>query len=333
MNNNEILQKYEDFVCGRYSSKATRETFCIHPKVMLRWLDLPANDITQHELDKYLRYCLDTKKPNGNYIRFRCVKVFLEWLGKEVSVPYVKKVDAGKQALDDSELDKIFNTIESLTPLHRLVFYLEYDTIRRPSEIRKIKLNDRYGNTLRYSGKSGNVIGVKTCRMTQRLLDAWDDYVHYTRPLPMTPEDGEYLLLAEVNTRRGKRLLSNMMVTRVIKEVALHSKIEPPNGENPGNYLIKRTSITRQLKECPDPKIIQMQAGHQDLNTTMQYNRVRNEDIDKYLTKLEQDTKKDKDSPESLNKSSLSPKGGRRQQCYVLRYRLLYLLAPSIIFI
>ena len=300
---------------------------------MLRWLNISANDITQHELDKYLRYCLETKKPNGNYIRFRGIKVFLEWLGKDVSTPHVRKVDAGKQALDDSELDKIFNTIESLTPLHRLVFYLEYDTIRRPSEIRKIKLNDRYGNTLKYSGKSGNVIGVKTCRMTKRLLDAWDDYVHYTRPLPMTPEDGEYLLLAEVNTRRGKRLLSNMMVTRVIKEVALHSKIEPPNGENPGNYLIKRTSITRQLKECPDPKIIQMQAGHEDLNTTMRYNRVRDEDIDKYLTKLEQDTKKDKDSRESLNKSSLTQKGGRRQQCYVLRYRLQYLKAPSIIFI
>ena len=244
MNNNEILQQYRDFVCGRYSSKATRETFCIHPKVMLRWLDMSANDVTQQDLDRYLRYCLETKQPNGNYIRFRCVKVFLEWLGKKVSVPYVKKVDAGKQALDDSELDKIFNTIESLTPLHRLVFYLEYDAIRRPSEIRKIKLNDRYGNTLKYNGKSGSVIGVKTCRMTKRLLDAWDDYVRYTRPLPLTPEDGEYLLLAEVNTRRGKRLLSNMMVTRVIKEVALHSKIEPPNGENPGNYLIKRTSIT-----------------------------------------------------------------------------------------
>jgi len=324
VNNSEILQEYEDFVCGRYSSKATRESLCIHPKVMLRWLDMPANDITQHDLDKFLRYCLETKKPNGNYIRFRCVKVFLEWLGKEVTVPYVKKVDAGKQALDDSELEKIFSTIESLTPLHRLVFYLEYDAIRRPSEIRKIKLKDRYGNTLRYNGKSGNVIGVKTCRMTQRLLDAWDDYVRYTRPLPVTLEDGEYLLLAQVNTRRGKRLLSNMMVTRIIKEVALHSKIEPPNGENPCNYLIKRTSITKQLKECPDPKIIQMQAGHEELATTMRYNRVRNEDIDKYLTKLEQGTKKDKGGVEPLNKSSLSPNGGRGQQSYVLIYRFRY---------
>ena len=57
-------------------------------------------------------------------------------------------------------------------------------------------------------------------------------------------------------------------------------------GENPTNYLIKRTSITRQLKTCPDPKIIQLQAGHSKLTTTMKYNHVSDDDRRQYFSKF-----------------------------------------------
>jgi len=72
-------------------------------------------------------------------------------------------------------------------------------------------------------------------------------------------------------------------LSRIIREIVYEANIDVPMGENPTNYLIKRTSITRQLKECPDPKIIQMQAGHSKLATTMRYNRVSDDDRRKYF--------------------------------------------------
>lgn len=63
----------------------------------------------------------------------------------------------------------------------------------------------------------------------------------------------------------------------------MYSQIEVPNREKPTNYLVKRTSITRQLKACKDPKIIQIHEGHSKLETTMKYNRINEEDIKEYL--------------------------------------------------
>ena len=55
--------------------------------------------------------------------------------------------------------------------------------------------------------------------------------------------------------------------------------------------MIKRTSITRQLKTCPDPKIIQLQAGHKNLSATMKYNRIDEKDIKEYLDIFEHKNK------------------------------------------
>jgi integrase len=195
-------------------------------------------------------------------------------------------IDVGKQAIDEENTDKLLNTVEKLPPLHRLVFYLEYDAIRRPCEIINLKTTNRYGNLLYYKGKTSQKTGMNYCVMTERLQQAWDDYLK-NRPIPKTPEDNKYLILNEYGQYRGTRLKSRHQLTKIIREIAMYSQINIPNNEHPTNYLIKRTSITRQLKECPDPKIIQLQAGHTELATTMKYNRINEHDIKNYLNNFE----------------------------------------------
>ncbi len=298
---NEILQEYKDFVWGRHSKLTTRLTYINHPKTMLRYLQKPLDQITQADIDRYVQYCYDTKKHNGNVIRFYTIAKFLEWCGKkDLIVPKLVPKDAGKQALNEEETDKLLSTIEELSPLHRLVFYLEYDTIRRPSEIRKLKLSDRYGHILRYDGKRG----IKQCVMTERLMRAWDDYLK-VRPFPQTEEDSKHLVLVDIGCHKGRRIKSPRPLTRIIKEVSMYSNIETPNGEKPTNYLIKRTSITRQLKECHDPKIIQLQAGHTSLKPTMKYNRIEEADIKNYLTVWEhKDQKINEKKTSEINNNS-----------------------------
>lgn len=284
----DIIQQYRDYVCGRLPKYNTRKAYTVHPRLMLQYIQKPLEQITQTDIDRYIQYCYTNRKHNGNALRFWSIRQFLDWAGRDdLIIPIVTPKDAGKQALNEEETDKLLSTIEELSPLHRLVFYLEYDTIRRPDEIRKLKISDRYGYLLRYDGKTG----VKQCVMTERLMTAWDDYLQ-NRPIPQSEEDGKYLILGNWGHFKGKRLKTVYPISRAIKEVAMYSQINVPQGETPTNYLIKRTTISRQLKDCSDPKIIQLQAGHTKLDTTMKYNRITEKDVKLYLEMFEDKRKK-----------------------------------------
>lgn len=281
--NDKILQQYRDFVWGKYTKITTRRTYVDHPSIMLRHIGKPLKAVTQKDVDRYIQYCEHAKKHNGNVVRYFSIATFMRWANRtDIIIPKLVPIDAGKQALDESQTQRLLDIIEELSPLHRLVFYGEYDLIRRPSEMRNIKLQDRKGDLLYYRGKTG----YKYCVMTERFKQAWNDYL-MIRPIPLTPEDAEYLVLVNGGAYKGQRIHSPHPMLRTIREICLYAGIEIPNGEKPTNYLIKRTSITRQLKECNDPKIIQLQAGHASLKPTMKYNRIEQQDIKKYLNGLE----------------------------------------------
>jgi integrase len=296
--NDTVFEQYKDYVRGRYPKERTRENYIDNPRIMLQWLGKTTIDLTQNDISTYYEYCYKTKKINGNALRFWAIKHYLEWASRiDLRVPKISPVDAGKQALNEENLNRLHDAVENLSPLYRLVFYLEIDTLRRPSEIREIKINDRYGNILSYEGKTKNHHGRQKCVMTDRLLHAWDDYLK-VRPPPKYPTDKDYLILSDYCRHKGKHLTTNTVLTRVIRELSMIAGIDVPFGEHPTNYLIKRTGITRQLKECPDPKIIQIQAGHSNLATTMKYNRVNEKDIENYLRSYEYKNKKTKEKLE-----------------------------------
>jgi integrase len=225
------------------------------------------------------------------------VQNFFNWAGRDdLQLPKITPVDAGKQALNEIETQKILDTIETLSPLHRLIFYLEFDAIRRPSEIQNLKISDRCKEILKYEGKTG----IKQCIMTERLQQAWDDYLTI-RPHSINEIEDTYLILHDSGKEKGNHLRSKCMIDRIVKEIMMYSHVELPNGERATNYLVKRTSISRQLKECPDPKIIQLQAGHTKLETTMKYNRINKQDIKNYLMLFEDKRDADKRKRRLIN--------------------------------
>ena len=281
--NDIILQRYRGYVWGKYQKFKTRDVYTSHPRICLHWIDKPLENITQEDIQRFVQYCYNRFKRNTLSLKFWSIQNFFKWVGRnDIQLPKITPEDAGKQALNESEIQKILDTIESLSPLHRLIFYLEYDAIRRPDEIRNLKIADRYGEILRYDGKTG----IKQCVMTERLQKAWDDYLKI-RPTPRTEKDNLYLIIHFYGKDHGKHPTSPCIINRVVKEIMMYSNVHIPNGEKPTSYLIKRTSISRQLKECPDPKIIQLQAGHSKLETTMKYNRINTKDIKNYLSLFE----------------------------------------------
>jgi integrase len=285
--NDKILKGYEDFVWGNYEKLNTRRVYIDHPKVMLKRIGKQYNDITQQDINKYVQYCYKNKKHNGNAIRFWSIRKFIKWTKrKDLEIPIVNPKDAGKQALTRENFDKIIETLPNLRPLHRVIGYAIIHTIRRPSEIKDILIDNIYGDRLHYKGKTGT----KYCIISDHLKQAIQDYKNIERPIPKTPEDSKYLILSNYGQWKGKHPKTRQLISRIVKEIAMYSKIEIPPEETACAYLFKRTTITEQLDEYP-AKYVQFQAGHIKPETTMKYQRPRDEDIKKYLTTFEHKSK------------------------------------------
>lgn len=282
--NTDILQQYQQYVYGRHNNTNTRSVYLTNITKMLEKINKPYNDITQNDIDRYTQIYLETKKKNGNAIRFWAIRKFIRWTGRtDLNIAQVQPADAGKLALNEKETQKILDIIEKMRPQHRLIFYLEYDTIRRPEEIRKLKIADRYQDILSYDGKTGR----KKSFMTERLIRSWDEYIERQRPLPINEEEDRYLLLSDYGQYRGQHLRSKKTISDTIKQICMYAQVEIPQGETPNSYLIKRTTITQHLKDSNDPKIIQLQAGHTNLQTTMKYNRIDDEHMRNYINSWE----------------------------------------------
>jgi len=282
----KTLLAYEIYLAGKPLNPRTQYNYLKTVKTFLNHIDKTPKQLTQEDVNEYVRFCLKNRLHNGNATRFRTLKIFFNYLQKDFDIPMMSIKETDKAVLNEEQTQKLFDTVKHMSARHRLIFYLEYDGIRRPREICDLKIHDRNQDILHYNGKThkDHII------LTKRLQHAWDDYVNNERPEPQQPKYAPYLLLNINNNPgiRGTHLLTIAPLTRVIKEILLHSNITVPMGENPTNYLIKRTSITRQLKTCPDPKIIQLQAGHANLNITMRYNRVSDDDRRRYFRELEE---------------------------------------------
>jgi len=277
----KTLLAYETYLAGKSIKEQTRRNYIKIPKALLTYLNKEIEEITQDDIDEYVRYCIRTRMHNGNATRFRILHYFFKWTGQNYELPMLSMKRTLKAVLNQEQTEQLFETVEEMSSLHQLVFYLEYDAIRRPYEITNIKIPWRNNDVLYYEGKTHQ----DYILMTNRLMEAWDEYVEYERPKPRDETQAPYLILGKNNNSywNGAKLRTNLMITRLIKEIVHESGVDIPLGESPTNYLIKRTSITRQLKSGVDPKIIQHQAGHSNLSQTMEYNRLTEFDIRRYV--------------------------------------------------
>jgi len=276
MNNNVILKEYMDYVRCNHRKLNTRRTYTDHPRLLLKRINKQFDTITQKDLEEYIQWCYDNRGHNGNAIRFWSIRQFLKWANrKDLHIPIFNPIDAGKRALTTDDFGKIIQTLHNLKPIHRVVGYALIDTIRRPNEIRNIKIKNIQDCKLKYDGKTG----IKECTISNRLQKAIQEYIEKERPIPQTPEDDEYLILSDYGQFKGKHPKSRTLVDRIVKEIAMYSKIRLPPEETACSYLLKRTTITEQINMGIPIKYIQLQAGHIKPETTMKYQRPRDEDI------------------------------------------------------
>jgi len=280
-----LLQRYYETLCGKNLVKETKNYYIKHVKQFLN--EVP--DLTEESIQQYVRRSLERYEQNGNVARFFTIQRFLDFAGIDVKLPKVKIIDSGKMALSQEQVQHIFETLPNMSYLHQLVFGLLYFELRRPKEIRNLKIKNRNGDLLRYIGKTYHKNGILIEVISQWTQKAWDCYVEFERPEGKNQTEEEYLILNTCKKYYGKHWISNIPIHTRTHDIQKMSEVIPPGGEHFNPYLIRRTGITHQIKNTHDPKITQVQAGHMNLSTTMRYNRIQENDIREHLSNFEKE--------------------------------------------
>ncbi|GAG12221.1 unnamed protein product, partial [marine sediment metagenome] len=152
--NDKTILSYEIYLAGKPLNPRTQNNYLKMVKTFLKHTGKTPSELTQEDVNEYVRFCLKNRTHNGNATRFRTLKIFFNYLKKDFDVPMMSIKETDKAVLNDDQTQKLFDIVKHMSARHRLIFYLEYDGIRRPREICDLKLHYRNQDILHYNGKT-----------------------------------------------------------------------------------------------------------------------------------------------------------------------------------
>jgi len=286
--NEKILDEYHRHLCGKYRSKQTRKNYYKFVKLFLKWLQTKKNKtykkLTPVDTQDYKAYCLDRYKINGNVGRLNAINNFVDnFLQKpKLRVTAPKSVPVNKLVLSDKELTRYIDNAE--TPLEQLIAVYQVDGLLRPGEFSnlKISLHD-LGNQILYldDTKTGN----KSVILTPRMIKAYNNYLKH-RLTPKYPEHKDYLIIINKGSNYGLPITTHRpdFIWRQTKKIAVKGGFT----RSVYPYLIKPSAITDGFNQQMNPKILQRQARHKNIETTLRYDHSTDEMVKDYFNKKQE---------------------------------------------
>jgi integrase len=284
--NEEILEKYYRHLCGKYRSKHTRQNNLKYTRCFLQWLQQEKNktyiEITPDDTMDYKIYCYDNFKQNGNVGRLNGLNNFVDgFLNKpDLRVTAPKSIQVNKVILNDEELERYINSAD--TPLERLIAVYQVDGLLRPGEFAnlKISLHD-IENQIVYidQTKTGN----RSIIFTPRMIKVYNNYLKVRVP-PKNKEHNDHLMIIDKGSSYGKPITFRAdFIWRHTKQIAF--KADFTRSVYP--YLIKSSAITESFNKQINPKIIQRQARHKRIETTLRYDHTTDRMAKEYFNKAQ----------------------------------------------
>lgn len=280
------IDKYLNYlkVVRNYSDK----TISSYKDDLIEYHEFLSNNFTnisktdKKTVNNYLRYLYE-RKLNKNSIcrKLSSIRGLYNYLVKEeilIDNPFntitnPKKEQYLPKFLNNSDMDKLFETCEDTTPIEQrdsLIIELLYATGIRVSELVNIKIKDidTKEKTIKILGKGSKerivIYNNHTSEALQKYLnDGYDEF---------NKKNSGYLILNKNGDKLSDRYIRNI-IDKKIRKAGINTKISP--------HTIRHTFATDMLEEGADLVTVKELLGHESLNTTSIYTHVTNEQIKK----------------------------------------------------
>jgi len=275
-NNNELLEKYHQYLRLNYHKKTTIDNYYYHVRKFVRWINKPINQITQNDMLNWKEYITHTFKINGNTRRIYSVNHFVRWIGKwELTVPLPKGELINRKVLSEKELNDYLWVSKSDSLLH-VIALLQIDGVLRPSEISQIKISniDLDNHRLYFdSTKTGNNYII----ISPRLKEAIENYLPYRKPLP---EYSDFLIIGTYGYSKGKATApQGTFIRHCTKKIARLAGIT----KHITPYTIRASAITNDFNNNVNPLVIQRKCRHKQIEYTLRYCHIDDDAVLKHF--------------------------------------------------
>lgn len=268
--NSNILDVYWQFLRRKYRSDHTRKNNLKFLKLFLKWIaetkSKNIEELVQDDTQDYKAFCLETYKINGNVGRLNAINNFVDdFLKKpELRITAPRSIQVNKQVLGEEELVQYKNCAQ--TPLERLIVIYQIDGLLRPGEFYKLRISlHDINNQILYldDTKTGN----NSVILTPNMIQAFNEYLP-RRISPKRQEDNDKLIIIDRGSHYGLAPSPDSdFIYRHTKQIAMRAGF----GRSVYPYLIKPSAITDGFNQQINPKILQRQARHKHIETTLRY--------------------------------------------------------------
>ena len=296
------MEEYQKYLRGKYRNRNTRNNNHKYANLFLKWVGEEKGktcyQLTSQDTKDYKAFCLENYKVNGNVARLNGINNFVDDFLKrpELRVTAPRAVQVNKQILSEKELKRYMNSAE--TPLEKLIVTYQVDAFLRPSEFSKLRISlHDIENQIVYldDTKTGNnsvIFTPNMAEMYKRYLDV--------RVQPKDLEHNDHLIIIDKGSHYGKPISENRAdyIWSHTKKIAARAGFE----RSVYPYLIKPSAITDGFNKKVNPKILQRQARHSRIETTLRYDHTSDEMAKEYFNKAQRNLNTDSLKPEDKAK-------------------------------
>lgn len=235
-------------------------------------------DIKIIHLIKYKEDLLKDYAPKTVNRKLACMSSYFDFLitkslvtvnpTRGIKRPHSHAVDP-TEALTDEEIERFLEVVEKNNhPMHKLLINIFLTCGIRRAEVvnikfRDIKLNAKYPH-ITIIGKGSKKLDKVINQMTIRYLNDWISHLNSKH---IYPENDDYVFKT-YRKDAGVKLRADS-VYKIVKRYADKSSIT----KNVSPHTFRSSYITASIEAGISPEIVQMDAGHASIETTMSYVR------------------------------------------------------------
>lgn len=261
--NTIVLEQVRERLVLKAYSPSTMRTYLNELSQFLQAIKShPAERMTESEIRRYLRYCLEKLGLSENTLhsRINALKFYYEQvLGREkffVDIPRPKKPVQLPRLLNEKELARLFNALKNKK--HKAMLFTAYSAGLRVSEVVALRISDIDSSRMqifvaRAKGKKDRLVNLSPV-----LLDILRKYIQEYRPAPKvflfeSEHSGSAYPIRTVQAIFGKA----KVLAGIRKDIGIHS--------------LRHSFATHLLDKGTDIKYIKELLGHFNIRTTERY--------------------------------------------------------------